>query len=92
MKNELLFFYGLDCPHCVTSEKVVDDLISEGFDIKKLEIWYNEENDKLLEEFDKPDPKGNCCGGIPFFINQKTGKTICGDAPAKEIRAWAEGK
>ncbi|MDD3662537.1 MAG: hypothetical protein PHT84_01590 [Candidatus Pacebacteria bacterium] len=89
MENKLLFFYGLDCPHCVESEKIVDDLIVDGFDIKKLEIWYNEDNDRLLEELDNGD---NCCGGIPFFLNQKTGKTICGDVGKDEIRAWAEGK
>ena len=88
MEN-LLFFYGQDCPHCIEPEKIVNGLILEGFKIQKLEIWHNEENDKLLEELDKGE---NSCGGVPFFLNKKTGKTICGDAPEKEIRKWAEGK
>jgi len=87
-KKDLLFFYGFECPYCVDSEKIIDDLILEGFDIKKLEIWHNEENDKLMEKLDVGE---NACNGIPFFLNQKTGKTICGNAPKEEIIAWAKG-
>ncbi len=89
MENkDLLFFYGLDCPHCLNAEKIVDGLIKEGFEIDKLEVWYNEENDSLLEELDGGE---NNCGGIPFFLNKKTSNTICGDASYKEIKNWAEG-
>jgi len=87
--KEILFFYGSDCPHCIDVEKHVDRLISEGVDIKKVEVWHNKENDKILVELDKGD---NTCGGVPFFLNQKTGKTICGEATYKEIKKWAEGE
>lgn len=30
------------------------------------------------------------CGGVPFFLNQITGKTICGKATYKELKNWAE--
>jgi len=90
MENKnLLFFYGLDCPHCIEPEKAVDDLISEGFPIHKMEVWYNEDNDSLLEELDSGD---GSCGGIPFFINRDTGKTICGEASYEQIKLCAEGK
>lgn len=85
-EKKLLFFYGLECEHCIETEKNVDKLISEGIKIEKMEVWHNMENDKILEELD------NECGGVPFFINQKTGKTICGEASYKEIKKWAEGK
>jgi hypothetical protein len=88
-KKDLLFFYGLDCPHCLEAERAIDDLILEGFEIEKLEIWHNEENDKLMEELDVGE---NACNGIPFFLNKKTGQRICGDAPYQEIKKWAEGK
>jgi hypothetical protein len=87
--KDLLFFYGFDCPHCITTEKHIDKLISEGFDIKKLEVWNNKENDELMMKLDTGD---DCCGGVPFFLNQITGKTICGEASFKEIKNWAEGK
>ena len=87
--KNILFFYGLECPHCIDVEKHVDKLISEGVAIKKLEVWHNKENDKLLEELDKGE---DICGGVPFFLNQNTGKTICGEATYNEIKNWAEGK
>jgi len=87
--KDLLFFYGLDCPHCVEGEKYVDRLISQGFDIEKLEVWNNKENDKILEKLDCGE---EMCGGVPFFLNQKTKKTICGEATFEEVKNWAEGK
>ncbi len=83
---ELLFFYGLECPHCIHMEKLVDKLNKEGFKIKKIEIWHNEANNKMMERLDcEPEP----CGGVPFFLNQKTGKTVCGEATIKELKDWA---
>ena len=87
--KDLLFFYGLECPHCISMESIVDKLINEGYNIKKLEVWHNEENDKLLENLDKGD---ECCGWVPFFLNQNTKKTICGEGDYKEVKNWAEGK
>lgn len=88
MNKDLLFFYGLDCSHCIISEKHVDKLIKEGFGIKKLEVWNNKENDELMMELDKGD---NMCGGVPFFLNQITGDIICGESTYKEIKNWAKG-
>lgn len=87
--KDLLFFYGLECPYCIIVEKHVDKLISEGINMKKIEVWNNKENDKMMEELDKGE---DMCGGVPFFLNQNTGKTICGEASYKEIKNWAEGK
>ena len=87
--KDLLFFYGLECPHCITAEESVDKLIKEGVNIRKMEVWHNKENDKIMEELDKGE---DMCGGVPFFLNQITGKTICGEATYKEIKRWAEGK
>jgi hypothetical protein len=92
MKDEipkLLFFYGTECPHCIRMEKHVDKLIAEGHEIEKIEIWHNEENNKMMEKLDCEDEP---CGGVPFFLNQKTGKTCCGEVTWKELKAWAEGK
>ncbi len=90
MNEQLLFFYGLECPHCIRMERFIDKLIKEeGFEIKKLEIWYNKKNNELCEKYDcESEP----CGGVPFFLNQKTKKTLCGEVTYKEIKDWAEGK
>jgi len=85
--KELLFFYGLECQHCLSSEKFVDQLINEGFDIKKMEVWHNKKNAKKLEELDNGEES---CGGIPFFINQKNNKTLCGEVNYEEIKEWAK--
>lgn len=67
-------------------EPVITKLEQEsGVVVERLEVWHNEENAKLLGECDKD----GACGGVPFFINKKTGKTICGEASLDELKAWA---
>lgn len=87
MNENLLFFYGSECPHCMKMEKLLNKLTKEeGIKVSKLEIWHNEDNNKLCEKYDcESEP----CGGVPFFINQKTGKTLCGEVTYKEIKDWA---
>jgi len=78
------FFYGEECPHCHSVLPVVDKLIAEGIQIEKKETWHNEENASLFETKDK-----GTCGGVPFFFNDETGKSICGETNEEEIRQWA---
>jgi hypothetical protein len=87
--KELLFFYGLECPHCIRMEKFVDRLVHEGYQIRKVEVWHDEGNNKMLEELDCTDEP---CGGVPFFINQKTCETLCGEFTYKQIKKWADGE
>jgi hypothetical protein len=89
MNKDLLFFYGLECPSCIVVEEHVDRLISEGFNIKKIEVWHDKENDEMLLRLDVGD---EICGGVPFFLNQKTNKTICGEASYEEIKKLVIGK
>jgi len=89
MEKEILFFYGTECPHCLIVEKHVDKLIEEGYVIRKVEVWHNKENDKWLETLDIGE---NSCGGVPFFLNQITGQTICGEATYQDIKNWATKK
>ena len=87
--KDLIFFYGLECPHCIIMEVIVDKLISEGINIKKVEVWHNKENDKILEKLDCGDES---CGGVPFLLNQNTNKTICGESSYNEVKEWALGE
>ncbi len=87
--KELLFFYGTECPHCLRMEKFVDKLTKEGHKIKKIEIWHNKENNKMME---KLDCEAEPCGGVPFFLNQNTGKIVCGEVTYKELKSWADGE
>ena len=88
--EHLLFFYGQECPHCKRMEKLVDKLKKEeDISVTKVEIWHNEENNKMMEKLDCEDEP---CGGVPFFLNQKSHKTLCGEVSYKDIKTWAEDK
>lgn len=88
MPDDLIEFYGTECPHCVRMEPLIQRLEDEtGLKIKRFEVWHNEANAKLMEQFDK-----GFCGGVPFFFNKKTGKWICGSTSYENFKAWAMGK
>lgn len=82
----LYFFYGEECPHCHVVMPIVDKLIQEGLIIEKRETWHNSENATLFEQKDQ-----GTCGGVPFFYNDSSGASICGETSEEEIRAWANG-
>lgn len=82
----LYFFYGEECPHCHNVLPIVDKLIGEGIEIQKLETWHNDANASLFQEKDK-----GVCGGVPFFYNESTGESICGETSEQQIRQWALG-
>ena len=87
MSNRLLFFTGRECPHCHTMEPLVDKLEKEEkVKVIKLEVWHNAENDKLRKKLDKD------CGGVPFFFNEKTKKSLCGATSYANFKKWALGK
>ncbi len=84
--SHLMEFYGEECPHCLDMHKLVVKLEKEeGIKVDALEVWHNEENEKLLESIDK-----DLCGGVPFFYNSKNKKFICGEASLKELKEWAK--
>ncbi len=87
--KELLFFYGEGCPHCKRMEKLVCELEKKGHTVTRCEIWENEENNKKME---KLDCEAEPCGGVPFFINMKSKKTVCGEATLEELTEWAESE
>jgi thiol-disulfide isomerase/thioredoxin len=84
----LLDFYGTECYHCRKMDPLVERLEQEtGVKVKKIEVWHNDENMRLLQKYDK-----DFCGGVPFFYNVKTGKWICGEATYEKLKEWALGK
>jgi thiol-disulfide isomerase/thioredoxin len=84
--SNLMNFYGLECPHCERMEPLMAQLEKEtGVAVDRIEVWHNEDNAKKLESLDKD----GACGGVPFFINTETGKTICGEATYEELKTWA---
>ena len=84
--SHLINFYGLECPHCESMEPLIGELENQtGLRVDRLEIWHNKDNAAKMQECDKDGE----CGGVPFFINTKTGKTLCGEASYDELLDWA---
>lgn len=81
----LIEFYGEGCPHCIEMKSLVDKLIEEyGVQVEVLEVWDNEENEKIKEKYDAGE-----CGGVPFFVNTDTNATICGSTDYESLKKWA---
>ncbi|MBI4017996.1 MAG: thioredoxin family protein [Candidatus Aenigmarchaeota archaeon] len=90
MPDELIEFYGTECPHCKDMEPLIAKLEKEtGKKVKRFEVWHDAENAKLMQRF---DPDGSRCGGVPFFFNKKSGEWICGSTSYEKFKAWAAGK
>ncbi|MBI2675059.1 MAG: hypothetical protein HYX24_01275 [Candidatus Aenigmarchaeota archaeon] len=88
MADHLIEFYGTECVHCREMEPLFERLREEtGLEIKRLEMWHNEGNAELFQKYDQGK-----CGGVPFLINLKTGKWICGSATYEKLKEWAMGK
>lgn len=85
--KHLLYFYGEECPDCIRMHARIDRLKKETkIELTSYEVWHNKKNDELCQRYDKDGE----CGGIPFFINTKTGNTLCGEVTYKELKEWAE--
>ncbi len=66
-------------------EPLVEQLEKElNVKVQYLETWHDEENAKLLEQYDQ-----GRCGGVPFFYNTKSSKFICGNCDYETLKAWA---
>ena len=87
MAGKLLMFFGTECTHCHDMDPLVKKLEKElKIKVEKLETWHNSKNAALLE---KCDTVG--CGGVPFFYNEKTKKSICGAVDYATLKKWASG-
>lgn len=89
MADEFLDFYGTECVHCHEMDPIVEKVEKElGVKFKKIEVWHNAANAKMMEdEYDK-----GRCGGVPFYFNKKTGKFICGAVDYETFKKFAAGK
>lgn len=92
--SDLIEFYGTECPHCKDMDPIRERLEKEeGIKIRRLEVWHNEKNAKNFVEMEPRKANGErVCGGVPFFLNLKTGKWICGSTDYESFKKWAKGK
>tara|TARA_A100001515_G_scaffold128133_1_gene114172 strand:+ start:162 stop:911 length:750 start_codon:yes stop_codon:yes gene_type:complete len=82
------YFYSVGCGFCKKVDPIVDELISEGHDILKLDIS-NSENKKISDAL-KNEYKTQC--GTPWFINTETGKSVCGFKEKNILLKWLAGE
>ena len=85
-KLNVYFFYGEGCPHCEELINYLNTLPEEYddyFDLYTMEVWYDEENSKLMEEVLSKlnqEPSGVPCliveDQIFFGYSNKIGKEI----------------
>jgi cytochrome c peroxidase len=88
MADELLKFTGRECVHCHDMDPLDEKLEKEeNVQIKRVEVWHNAANAKMMEHYDK-----GFCGGVPFYFNEKTGQWICGAVDYETLKKWALGK
>ena len=82
------YFYSQGCGWCKRSEPIVDELIKEGHDILKLDLA-DPDNQALNRELQQ-EYKVQC--GTPWFINEATGKGICGFREKDILEKWLAGE
>ena len=76
-------FYSDNCEPCVLMGPLISKLEkSEDVRVERLEVWYNQENKKLLGEYAG-------FATIPFFYNEKTKKKISGETDYKALKNLA---
>lgn len=85
--SHLIFFSGSDCPHCEIMRNLVERLEQEGIIVQEKEVWNNESNYRLLENYLEQSD----CPGIPVFVNTHTGVVLCGEVTYKQLWSWAMG-
>ncbi|MCC7289218.1 thioredoxin family protein [bacterium] len=91
--DHIIEFYGETCPHCISIRPIIESLEKElGLEIRKLEVWNDADNQKLMEEYS--EIISEACGGfaaVPSFVNTKTRQALCGVHDKADIQKLIEG-
>lgn len=86
--NHLIFFSGVDCPHCDIMRRLIERLKTEfSIDVEEKEVWQHENNYRLMENY----TRDHDCPGIPVFVNTETNVILCGETTYKQLLSWAQG-
>ena len=66
---KVYLFHGNGCPHCEETIEWFDSIEEEYgkyFDLVKYEVWYDEDNQKLLQQVG--EVMGDEVGGVPYIV------------------------
>lgn len=87
--ENIIEFYGEECPHCKNMVSTVNQVEQEmGISFEKLEVWHNNANQQVMLAYAN-DLKRDCGGlGVPAFYSTKTKKAVCGEMSADALKAF----
>lgn len=90
-KNDKIFFYGTDCPHCEVMRPLIAKLAFDtGIVFDERDVWKNQSDYRIFENYQnqvmKKDPD---CSGLPFFYNTRNHTYLCGEVSYRALKAWA---
>jgi len=88
MEDELMFFYGRECPVCEKVRPKLDRLEDElNVSVARYEVWHDANNQAMLMKLGE-----GMCSGVPFILNMRTNKYFCGiDVSYDRLVEWAGG-
>ncbi len=81
---DLIVFWGNGCPHCEkVKEYINNNNLEKSVKISYKEVYYDKNNQKLLQESVKKCPEIDMSQGIgvPLAVVKKTDKCLYGDTP-----------
>ncbi len=87
-KHDLLYIMSPTCGWCKKSDPIVDELISEGHKITKLDVTIPEEAKRANDI----KQKFNAQCGTPLFLDAETGNQICGFREKDVLEKWVGGE
>ena len=87
-QSTLYYVYSVGCGFCKKADPVVDELISDGHEILKLDMA-EQDNQKLVQEL---KTKYNKQCGTPLFIDASTGNAVCGFREKDVLEKWLDGE
>ncbi|MCF7861427.1 peptidylprolyl isomerase [Candidatus Woesearchaeota archaeon] len=79
--EEMIFLHSTTCPHCVKMQPIVDTLVGEGRNIKKVEA--SSEDAQMVPTCLSTIVTS---GAVPQFICLKDGKVLVGERRETELR------
>ncbi len=87
---DIYLFYGDGCPHCAAEEKFLESYLKSNEDVvlHKYEVWYNEDNVKLLQ--DVGDLLGVNPNGVPYTVigDDVVSGFMSNDTTGEQIRSY----
>lgn len=86
-KIVISLFWGNGCPHCERLKeffKEIEDEYGKYYTLKTYEVWYNEDNNKLLDKV--AAYVGKNVTGVPFYIIGETPLSGYGSSKKEQIK------